>query len=568
MLQRISNFFKAPVFENEDKTRTAWILNILAWGMICINLISTAGMLVFKKSPLTEVAVYFSLIMIAGAVLFVMQKGYVRQASYLFSLTLLATTVTASLFFGGVSGPNAGSYIAVPMIVNLLLGIQAGLIFSLLSIAAIITLLMVDHFGLVALHATIHNNPVSFSVGLVSVVVFMILIQYLFTDGLNQALAHARQNEKLQKALNLELQNARKDMEAKTRQLAEINQTLELRVEERTRELTLINEMRTLLQASISTEEAYQLIGQVLRRLFPGECGALYIYRNEPNMLEAVATWGQALQSEERFAAYNCWGLRRGQLHVMEDNQIGLPCPHVLEPLPHCTLCVPLTAQGATMGILHLQNPQETPLCSNSNSANNLEARKQLAVYVGDQIALSLSNLNMQLTLQQQAIRDPLTGLYNRRYMAESLTRELHRARRKNLPLGVMMMDIDYFKAFNDTYGHDTGDTVLREVGKFLLHNVRAEDITCRYGGEEFLVIFPETSLELVIERASELRAGINQIVISNQGQAAGRISVSIGLASFPEHGDTSSEILQAADSALYQAKAAGRDQFAVYSKS
>jgi len=567
MLQRIGNFFKAPVFENEDKTRTARILNILAWGMIGINLTSAIGMLVFKKSPLTEIAVYSSLVVIASATLFVMQKGYVRQASYLFSLTLLATTVAASLFFGGVSGPNAGSYIAMPLIVNLLLGIQAGLVFSLLSIAAIITLLMVDHFGLVALHATIHNNPVSFSMGLVSVVVFMILIQYLFTDGMNQALAHARQNEKLQRALNLELQNARKDMEAQARQLAEINQTLDLRVEERTRELTLINEMRTLLQASISTEEAYQLIGQILRRLFPGECGALYIYRNEPNTLEAVATWGQALQSEERFPAYNCWGLRRGQLHVMEDNQIGLPCPHVLEPLPHCTLCVPLTAQGATMGILHLQNPQETPLCSNSNNTNNLEIRKQLAVYVGDQIALSLSNLNMQLTLQQQAIRDPLTGLYNRRYMAESLTRELHRAGRKNLPLGVMMMDIDYFKAFNDTYGHDAGDTVLREVGKFLLQNVRAEDITCRFGGEEFLVIFPETTLESVIERASELRAGINQIVIPNQGQAAGHISVSIGLASFPEHGTTSPELLQAADNALYQAKAAGRDQLAVFGK-
>jgi len=568
MLQRIGNFFKAPVFENEDKTRTAWILNILAWGMIGINLTSAMGMLLFKKSPLTEIAVYFSLVVIAGATLFVMQKGYVRQASYLFSLTLLATTVTASLFFGGVSGPNAGSYIAVPMIVNLLLGIQAGLVFSLLSIAAIITLLMVDHFGLVALHATIHNNPVSFSVGLVSVIVFMILIQYLFTNGLNQALEHARQNEKLQKALNLELQNARKDLEAQARQLAEINQTLELRVEERTRELTLINEMRTLLQASISTEEAYQLIGQVLRRLFPRECGALYIYRNEPNMLEAVATWGQGLQSEERFPEYSCWGLRRGQLHVVEDNRIGLPCPHVLEPFPNCSLCVPLTAQGSTLGILHLQTPQESGPGSNRDSANNLEIRKQLAVYVGDQIALSLSNLNMQLTLQQQAIRDPLTGLYNRRYMAESLTRELHRAGRKNLPLGVMMMDIDYFKAFNDTYGHDTGDTVLREVGKFLLQNVRAEDITCRFGGEEFLVIFPETALDSVIERASELRAGINQIAISNQGQAASRISVSIGLASFPEHGETSSEILQAADSALYQAKAAGRNQFAVYGKS
>ena len=208
MIQRIRAFFKAPVFENEAKTRTAWVLNILAWGIIGVNLISMAAMVVFKASAIIEISVYSLLILIAGVTLLIMQKGYVRQAGYLFSVALLATTITASLFFGGVSGPNAGSFIAVPLIGSLLPGIQAGLIFSLLSIASIIALVLVDYFGLIALHSTIHNNPVSFASGLVSVVIFMILIQ---------SLERARQNERLHKELNEKLKTARKELETQAK---------------------------------------------------------------------------------------------------------------------------------------------------------------------------------------------------------------------------------------------------------------------------------------------------------------------------------------------------------------
>ena len=206
-----------------------------------------------------------------------------------------------------------------------------------------------------------------------------------------------------------------------------------------------------------------------------------------------------------------------------------------------------------------------TTRSSPPDASSILEAKKQLAVSVGDQIALSLSNLNMQLTLQQQAIRDPLTGLYNRRYMAESLSRELHRAKRKNLPLSVMMMDIDHFKTFNDSYGHDMGDAVLRELGTFLTHNARAEDIACRYGGEEFLLIFPETTLDSILVRAEQLHEGIGKIAITKQGQTTGNITVSIGVACFPEHGESSPDIIRAADSAMYQAKSAGRNQLVIH---
>ncbi len=564
MSQWIRKIFKPPLFNEEDKTRMARVLNILAWGIIVGNLIGVIVTSLLNETPEAENLTYISLILICGVSIWIMHRGYIRQASYLFALTLLAMIITISLFFGGVSGPSAGSFIAVPLIASLLLGIRGGWIFSLLSILAIISLVAAEQFGWAELHS-IHNNPFSFAAGLIGVEIFMMLIQYLFTHELKQTLEHTRQNEQLQKELNLKLQSAQQDIEAQAHELAEINQTLELRVEERTRELALINEMRTLLQASISTQEAYQLIGQVLQKLFPQDCGALYICRNDLNLLEAAATWGEPLRSEERFTTHNCWGLRRGQVYIMEDNQIGLPCPHVQKPLPCCTLCIPLTAQGAILGILHLQTPEGNSEHSSLHSSTILEAKKQLAVSVGDQIALSLSNLNMQLTLQQQAIHDPLTGLYNRRYMAESLARELRRTKRKNLPLSVMMMDIDYFKTFNDTYGHETGDAVLREVGAFLLKNVRSEDIICRYGGEEFLLILPETPLESVLERANEIREGITRITISNRGQTASRISVSIGVACFPEHGESGPDLIRAADTALYQAKGAGRNQLIIY---
>ena len=229
MFQKIKDFFKAPVFKDEDKSRIAAILNIMAWGMIVINLASAVTMLLLNDKPQPEVTVYSILILISGVSLFAVQKGYVRPASYLFSLTMLATAITASLLFGGVSGPSAGSYIAIPLIVNLMLGIQAGWIFSVLSIGSIIVLVVVELNGWVDMQVG-HSTTIEIAAGLVSVVIFAILIQYLFTHRLNQTLERARKNEKLQRDLNQKLQNARKDMEAQARELAEINQTLEYRV--------------------------------------------------------------------------------------------------------------------------------------------------------------------------------------------------------------------------------------------------------------------------------------------------------------------------------------------------
>jgi diguanylate cyclase (GGDEF)-like protein len=163
--------------------------------------------------------------------------------------------------------------------------------------------------------------------------------------------------------------------------------------------------------------------------------------------------------------------------------------------------------------------------------------------------------------LRAQSMRDPLTGLYNRRYLTEMLDREIRRAARAEQPLGILMLDLDHFKKFNDTYGHEAGDTVLRETASFLVRSIRAEDFVCRYGGEEFVVVLPTADLRIAGLRAEAIRARLREIVIMHQGRSLGLVTASIGVAALPQHGTTEREILQAADAALYRAKKAGRDR-------
>jgi diguanylate cyclase (GGDEF)-like protein len=215
-----------------------------------------------------------------------------------------------------------------------------------------------------------------------------------------------------------------------------------------------------------------------------------------------------------------------------------------------------MMAQGETLGVLHVQDAG-----GKSPAALRVpitEAVERLAVSLAEHIALSLANLKLRATLHNQSIRDPLTGLFNRRYLEESLTRELQRAARKQRPVGIIMMDVDHFKKFNDTFGHQAGDALLREIGAFLLKHTRGDDIACRYGGEEFTVILPEASLEVTRQRAERMRQAVKGLFPKRD--PARSVSLSYGVAAFPQHGAIPMDLLRAADRALYQAKAAGRD--------
>ena len=163
--------------------------------------------------------------------------------------------------------------------------------------------------------------------------------------------------------------------------------------------------------------------------------------------------------------------------------------------------------------------------------------------------------LKSQALLREQSVRDHLTSLFNRRYMEETLERELLRASRKHLSLGIIMLDVDEFKHFNDTYGHAAGDVILRELGGLLLRQVRGEDIPCRYGGDEFILILPDASREVTHERAELICELAKQFHLHFEGQSLAAVTLSLGVAVFPEHGATSTGILRAVDAALYRAK-------------
>lgn len=166
-----------------------------------------------------------------------------------------------------------------------------------------------------------------------------------------------------------------------------------------------------------------------------------------------------------------------------------------------------------------------------------------------------------QVALLEQSVRDHLTGLFNRRYMEETLERELLRAARKHLLLGIIMLDVDDLKHFNDTWGHAAGDEALRQLGSLLLNQVRGEDIACRYGGDEFILILPDASPQVTLQRAEQIAKLARWSYLQLDGQKLSAVTLSLGVAVFPKHGETSTAILKAADAALYRAKHAGRNR-------
>jgi diguanylate cyclase (GGDEF)-like protein len=211
-----------------------------------------------------------------------------------------------------------------------------------------------------------------------------------------------------------------------------------------------------------------------------------------------------------------------------------------------------MIAQGETLGLFYLNTARPEALS---------HAKRQLARTVAEQVGLAIANLHLRETLQNQSIRDSLTGLFNRRYLEEALQQELARAQRQQSPISIVMLDVDHFKQFNDTYGHDAGDFVLKAIGQTLRENIRGSDIACRYGGEEMTLVFPETTMAEAVKRAEQLRQLISQLDLSYGGKALNTLTASLGIAAFPEHGSHGNALIQTADAALYRAKAAGRDR-------
>ncbi len=326
-------------------------------------------------------------------------------------------------------------------------------------------------------------------------------------------------------------------------------------LERRNREQSLLGELGELLQSASRPEEAYPIIGRFAAELFPGTKGTLHLMNSSRSLVENVTQWGDALRAERVFGPEDCWALKRGRMHASTPGDAEPVCRHLgTNPPENGYLCVPMMAHGEGLGILYVE------LLPAALRRDVPPPRPEIAVAVAEQSALALANLRLREALRNQSIRDKVTGLFNRHYMEESLERELARVTRGKEPLGILLLDIDYFKKFNDLYGHDVGDELLSAVGKFLSGRFRGSDIPCRFGGEEFVVILPGATVAEATVIAEAVRAGATSVKV-HAGDRIEGVTFSIGVSAFPEHGTAAETLLKSADMALYQAKHDGRDR-------
>jgi len=326
---------------------------------------------------------------------------------------------------------------------------------------------------------------------------------------------------------------------------------LERRVLERTKEIEILQNLGTQLTACNSKEEALEVIKIVTSILLPRFCGTLALFRSSKDTLEIVQTWNGIWQGKANYTHDECWSLRIGQAHLGDPDSGNMRCSHSRDQAEQM-LCLPLIAQGVTHGVLHFSSLIKTEW---------KPEEKQLAAAVAEHASLTLASLELRETLRQQAIRDPLTGLYNRRYLLETMEHELGRASRRNQNLGLLMIDLDHFKKFNDEYGHDTGDFILSELGRLLRMTIRTEDVPCRYGGEEFIILLPETNRDNVFFVAEKIASTIREHAFLFGNRSFGPITLSIGVATFPQNGQTAEHLFKQADQALYKAKKNGRNR-------
>jgi len=304
-------------------------------------------------------------------------------------------------------------------------------------------------------------------------------------------------------------------------------------------EMSQINELGNLLQSCENRKEVFTLIPHRMSHMFPESSGALSVVNSSRTRTEPVAQWGP-LPPIERSLTWD------------------------LLPSDADSITATLIAHDEVMGVLAVQDNLQPESDPPTYSEEEIEHRRQVASALAEQIALTVSNLDLREALQIQAIRDPLTGLFNRRYMREFLEREIHRANRHRHPLAVLMMDIDHFKRYNDSFGHAAGDAALRLVGETLLKSVRADDMACRYGGEEFVVILAQCPLAQAVIRGEQIRARLRDLYTSRPDELPAVVTVSIGIAAFHETTDEMDLLLRLADDALYQAKHEGRDRVVV----
>jgi diguanylate cyclase (GGDEF)-like protein len=344
---------------------------------------------------------------------------------------------------------------------------------------------------------------------------------------------------------------------------AEINHELGesvQRLENHARESHLLAAARDDLQLCTDAQLVYRSAAFRFSELLPGSNGALCIINSSRNMVENVASWSCDKTGSgvaEIFPPDTCCGLRSGQFRWYASGASQIHCNHFTGEPPTCYLCVPLVAHGDTIGILFID-------CPGQGVQKIVEGRTEGIRQLVQLTAMALASLEMRKKLEHQSIRDGLTGLFNRHFLQIALERELARATRRKGTLAVLMIDVDHFKRLNDQFGHAAGDAVLKEVAQVFSKSVRSEDLVCRYGGEEFMIILPDITPEATFNRAEIIRKAVANLRTELDNDLYSSVTISIGGALFPKDGETSELLIRHADAALYRAKHDGRNKVAM----
>ncbi|NKF48991.1 diguanylate cyclase [Shewanella sp. WXL01] len=326
------------------------------------------------------------------------------------------------------------------------------------------------------------------------------------------------------------------------------------RINKSTKEIELLRQLANMLAACKNMDDARVVVQDIVPRILVGINGCVSIMRDSRNLLEVTIDWGDNWPAHTAFEPNDCWAMRKGKYHLSQDENHNLSCNHMRElNEQHTAMCIPLTAHGNTVGLFHLYFP--------TGAVCLTEETKQLAFTLAEHLGLALANLRFQQKLRAQALRDPLTQLYNRRYFEDKLEREWAIANQNNSVLSVLMLDLDHFKQFNDNFGHDAGDYVLKQVASLLIKVAGTQGSVCRLGGEELAIICPDFSAQQAFELAERVVAEVSAMHIEMNKLSLGQVSISAGVATYPDSKVSQQELVKLADTALYQAKDNGRSQ-------
>jgi diguanylate cyclase (GGDEF)-like protein/PAS domain S-box-containing protein len=339
----------------------------------------------------------------------------------------------------------------------------------------------------------------------------------------------------------------------------------QLELTQHNREMQLINELNSYLQVCRSLEETHSIVGHYAQRIFADNTGALFLFDESRSVVKAAATWGNTgYFSSKVISPDDCWALRQGRVHLVEGPASSIICNHITECPEQGYVCAPAIAQGEMIGFLSVTLGSGSGVDDAGLLRTSVETRARLISMAADNLAMALVSLKLREALRNRSVRDPLTRLFNRRYLEETLVRELASCKRDNQQLGIIMVDVDHFKKYNDTHGHDAGDYVLVEIAEIVRSKLRVGDVPCRYGGEELVLVMPGVPKETAAARAEVVRKAVEKHEFIHRGKSLSGITISLGVANYPTDGDTPAALLKAADSMLYLAKESGRNKVVV----